>query len=84
MPEVKMRTREQLITQKKCDEFNEIMEGSKFKYWPLRDAKNEFSNTAWLYCVTIGQAFVSADGRAVVFIDNHDDYVLCENLDLVE
>lgn len=70
--------------QKKCDDFNEILEGSMFKYWPLRDIENEFAEIAWLYARTIGQAFVSADGRAVVFITDHDDYVPCGNLDFIK
>lgn len=77
---------EQIIinAQRACNKFNDIPEGSKFKYWPLRHVNNEFSDVAWFYARTNGQAFVSGHGKALISIEGEEDCVPIDNLDLVE
>ena len=83
MTEIKMRTKQQLIAQKKCDKFNEIPEESTFKHYPFKLSRHLKIHDVWDYARTVGQAFVSADGRAVVFISDNDDYVPISSLELV-
>lgn len=70
--------------QEKCNEFNEIPEGSTFKYFPFRNSKHVKIRKTWDYAITNGQAYVSDDGRAVVSIKSHVYYVFIENLVLVK
>ena len=84
MPDCKERGNLKEIPQKKCDIFNEIPEGFVFQYYPYLFDEESDARSAWLSVRTIGQAFVSEGGVAVVFVSNHDEYVSIENLKLVE
>ena len=78
------RSRVEKVSQKNCDDFNEIPEGSMFKYFPFLFSKHSNVASSWVYARTVGQAFVSAGGVAVVFITDHDDYVPIEKLKFIK